>query len=131
MQSRKYRLSLRTGYVDEKAESLEEALGMIKSWTTLDSRICWLAWKCCNYFHTNFRNGYQTRYCNDQTSAHDPTNGYLPENWSISEWKDKRESNPKLVEAEARKSMKKHVEAMVSFWNKGCQHLIMAIISGK
>ena len=51
----------------------------------------------------------------DQTSAHDPTNGYLPENWSISEWKDKRETNPKLVEAEARKSMKKHVQAMVSF----------------
>ena len=123
---------LRTGYVDEKAESLEEALGMIKSWTSSGTaKSVGLLGNAATIFTQISEMGIKPDIVTDQTSAHDPTNGYLPENWSISEWKDKRETNPKLVEAEARKSMKKHVEAMVSFWNKGCQHSIMAIISGK
>jgi urocanate hydratase len=55
----------------------------------------------------------------DQTSAHDPINGYLPSGLDVAEWRDKRESDPKAVEKAARASMKAHVAAMVDFWNAG------------
>lgn len=55
----------------------------------------------------------------DQTSAHDPLNGYLPQGWTLAEWRAKRETDPKAVEKAARASMKVHVAAMVDFWNAG------------
>jgi len=55
----------------------------------------------------------------DQTSAHDPVNGYLPQGWGMAEWTAKRETDPKAVEKAARASMKTHVAAMVDFWQAG------------
>ena len=55
----------------------------------------------------------------DQTSAHDPVNGYLPQGWSVSEWETKRQSDPAAVEAAARKSMAVHVKAMLAFHAQG------------
>ena len=55
----------------------------------------------------------------DQTSAHDPLNGYLPKGWSVAKWRDAREREPKRTEAAARASIREHVEAMVGFWNVG------------
>jgi urocanate hydratase len=51
----------------------------------------------------------------DQTSAHDPANGYLPVGWTVEQWIDLRERDPKRVEREARASMARHVEAMLAF----------------
>ena len=65
------------------------------------------------------RLGIKPDLVTDQTSAHDPINGYLPKGWSLNEWKEQRGKNPKLVEKAARESMKEHVEAMVEFWNRG------------
>ena len=111
---------LRTGYLDEKAQSLEEALSMIEKWTSSGlSKSVGLIGNAATIFPKIVEMGVKPDIVTDQTSAHDPINGYLPENWSIGEWKEKRETNPKLVEAEARKSMKKHVSAMVDFWNMG------------
>ena len=111
---------LRTGYLDEKANTLEEALSMIDQWTSSGlSKSVGLIGNAATIFPKIVEMGVRPDIVTDQTSAHDPTNGYLPEGWSISEWKEKRESNPKIVEAEARKSMKKHVAAMVDFWNMG------------
>ena len=111
---------LRTGYLDEKANSLEEALTMIEKWTFSGlSKSVGLIGNAATIFPKIVEMGVKPDIVTDQTSAHDPINGYLPENWSIGEWKEKRETNPKLVEAEARKSMKKHVSAMVDFWNMG------------
>ena len=111
---------LRTGYLDEKANTLEEALSMIDQWTSSGlSKSVGLIGNAATIFPKIVEMGVRPDIVTDQTSAHDPTNGYLPEGWSISEWKEKRESNPKIVEAEARKSMKKHVSAMVDFWNMG------------
>ncbi len=111
---------LRTGYLDEKANTLEEALSMIDQWTSSGlSKSVGLIGNAATIFPKIVEMGVRPDVVTDQTSAHDPTNGYLPEGWSISEWKEKRESNPKIVEAEARKSMKKHVSAMVDFWNMG------------
>src|SRR5581483_5412902 len=55
----------------------------------------------------------------DQTSAHDPVNGYLPAGWSLAEWEAKRESDPRAVEAAAKKSMRAHVQAMLDFHRQG------------
>ena len=111
---------LRTGYLDEKADNLEEALSMIDKWTSSGlSKSVGLIGNAATIFPKIVEMGVKPDIVTDQTSAHDPINGYLPENWTIGEWKEKRETNPKLVEAEARKSMKKHVSAMVDFWNMG------------
>ena len=55
----------------------------------------------------------------DQTSAHDPVNGYLPIGWSMEEWTMKRSTDPQLVASEARKSMVVHVKAMLDFHQQG------------
>ena len=55
----------------------------------------------------------------DQTSAHDPINGYLPRGWTLDEWRRKRASDPQAVEKAARASMTIQVQAMVDFWNRG------------
>jgi urocanate hydratase len=55
----------------------------------------------------------------DQTSAHDPVNGYLPIGWSVEEWVRERERDPAKVEAAARASMAVHVEAMLAFKAEG------------
>jgi urocanate hydratase len=55
----------------------------------------------------------------DQTSAHDPINGYLPKGWTFAEWEDKRQSDPKAVERAARASMADHVQAMLAFHEQG------------
>jgi urocanate hydratase len=55
----------------------------------------------------------------DQTSAHDPLNGYLPAGWTLEEWATRREGDPKAVEQAARQSMRRHVEAMLAFFRAG------------
>src|SRR5882672_10285600 len=55
----------------------------------------------------------------DQTSAHDPINGYLPKGWTLAEWEARREADPKAVEAAAKTSMVGHVQAMLDFHAQG------------
>ncbi len=55
----------------------------------------------------------------DQTSAHDPINGYLPAGWSVDRWLRTRETDPAAVAAAARKSMATHVRAMLDFHKMG------------
>ena len=55
----------------------------------------------------------------DQTSAHDPANGYLPSGWTVDEWREKRESDPDAVVAASVKSMAVHVQAMLEFQKQG------------
>jgi urocanate hydratase len=111
---------LRTRYVDEKAETLDEALAMIDRWTAAgEAKSVGLLGNAADVFPELVRRGVKPDIVTDQTSAHDPINGYLPQGWSMAEWKAKRESDPKTVEKAARASMKVHVAAMVDFWNQG------------
>lgn len=111
---------LRTKYLDEKAETLDEALGMIARWTAAgEAKSVGLLGNAADVFPELVKRGVRPDIVTDQTSAHDPINGYLPQGWSMAEWRDKRESDPKAVEAAARASMKTHVKAMVDFWNAG------------
>ena len=111
---------LRTKYLDEKAETLDEALAMIEQWTTAgEAKSIGLLANAADIFPELVKRGVRPDMVTDQTSAHDPLNGYLPQGWSLGEWREKRESDPKAVEKAACASMKTHVAAMVEFWNMG------------
>ncbi len=111
---------LRTRYVDEKAETLDEALEMIERWTKAgEAKSVGLLGNAGDIFPEIVKRGVKPDIVTDQTSAHDPVNGYLPIGWTMGEWRAKRESDPKEVEKAARASMKIQVQAMLDFWNAG------------
>jgi urocanate hydratase len=115
---------LRTRYLDEKAETLDEALALIDRWTKAgEAKSVGLLGNAADIFPELVRRmkagGARPDMVTDQTSAHDPINGYLPQGWTMADWRAKRESDPKAVEMAARASMKTHVAAMVDFWNAG------------
>ena len=111
---------LRTKYLDEKAETLDEALEMIDRWTKAgEAKSVGLLGNAADIFPEIHARGVRPDIVTDQTSAHDPVNGYLPQGWGLAEWRTKRETDPKAVEKAARASMKVHVKAMVEFWNDG------------
>ncbi|WP_108815761.1 urocanate hydratase [Loktanella sp. Alg231-35] len=109
---------LRTRYVDEKTDSLDEALAMIDAWTKAgEAKSVALIGNAADVFPELVKRGIRPDIVTDQTSAHDPIHGYLPQGWSVAEWRAKQESDPAAVEAAARASMKIQVAAMVDFWN--------------
>ncbi|TJV88229.1 MAG: urocanate hydratase, partial [Mesorhizobium sp.] len=105
---------LRTRYVDERADTLDEALEKIERWTRAgEAKSVGLVGNTADIVPELVRRGVRPDLVTDQTSAHDPLNGYLPKGWSLAEWREKRASDPKAVEKAARASMREHVEAMV------------------
>ncbi|SKA29798.1 urocanate hydratase [Consotaella salsifontis] len=111
---------LRTRYVDEKTASLDEALEMIGRWTKAgEAKSVGLIGNAADIFPELFRRGVRPDIVTDQTSAHDPVHGYLPLGWSVAEWRERQESEPKTVEKAARASMLQHVAAMVDFAKAG------------
>lgn len=111
---------LRTKYLDEKTHSLDEALEMIARWTANgEAKSVGLIGNAADIFPQIHARGVRPDIVTDQTSAHDPINGYLPQGWSVAEWREKIQSAPKDVEKAARASIKVQVEAMVKFWNDG------------
>ena len=111
---------LRTRYVDEKTHSLDEALARIEEWTKAgEAKSIALIANAADIFPELVRRGVKPDIVTDQTSAHDPVHGYLPQGWTVAEWRARQESDPKGVEKAARASMKVHVQAMVDFWDMG------------
>lgn len=111
---------LRTGYVDEKTESLDEALAMIEKWTAAgQAKSVGLLGNAADVFPELVKRGVRPDIVTDQTSAHDPINGYLPQGWTTAQWAEAKENDPKSVEKAACASMRVQVEAMVDFWDQG------------
>ncbi|WP_162653714.1 urocanate hydratase [Lentilitoribacter sp. Alg239-R112] len=111
---------LRTKYLDEKAETLDEAIEMIERWTAAgEAKSVGLLGNAADIFRQIYDRGIRPDIVTDQTSAHDPINGYLPQGWTMAQWKNMRETDPNEVEKAARASMKYQVSAMVDFWNDG------------
>ena len=111
---------LRTRYVDERADTLDEALEMIERWTAAgEAKSVGLLGNAADVFAEIAARGVRPDMVTDQTSAHDPINGYLPQGWTMAQWKEKRESDPKAVEKAARASMKVHVQAMIDLQKMG------------
>jgi len=111
---------LRTRYVDEKTDDLDEALAIIDRWTKAgEAKSVAMIGNAADVFAEIYARGVRPDIVTDQTSAHDPLHGYLPQGWSVAEWRAKQETDPKAVEKAARASMRNHVAAMVDFWNAG------------
>jgi urocanate hydratase len=111
---------LRTRYLDEKARDIDTALAMIDRWTEAgEAKSVGLLGNAAEVFPELLRRGVRPDIVTDQTSAHDPLNGYLPAGWSVADWRARRESDPKGVERAARASMRTQVEAMVGWWKAG------------
>ncbi|MFN6976992.1 MAG: urocanate hydratase [Gemmobacter sp.] len=115
---------IRTRYLDAKAQSLDEALAMIARWTAAgEARSVGLLGNAADIFPSLVQRmretGQRPDIVTDQTSAHDPLHGYLPQGWTLADWRAAQETDPARVEAAARASMRSHVAAMVDFWNAG------------
>ena len=111
---------LRTRYVDEKTHDLDEALAMIDRWTKAgEAKSVALIGNAADVFPELARRGARPDIVTDQTSAHDPVHGYLPQGWSVAEWRARQETDPKAVATAAKKSMRVQVEAMVAFADAG------------
>ncbi len=113
-------MRLRTGYLDQKAESLDQALEIIdragKARTPVSVG---LLGNAAELLPQLFARGVRPDLLTDQTSAHDPVNGYLPAGWSLERWAAMREQDPKQVEEAAKASMALHVQAMLDFQAAG------------
>jgi urocanate hydratase len=111
---------LATGYLDRHTASLDEALTWVKDASARGEAVSvGLLGNAAEVFPELVRRGERPDVVTDQTSAHDPLNGYLPLGWTLAEWEARRESDPKAVEAAARRSMRVHVEAMLAFHRQG------------
>ncbi len=113
-------MRLSTGYLDVAAKDLDEALAMIdRSCREQRPLSVGVLGNAAEVFPELVRRGVRPDVVTDQTSAHDPVNGYLPKGWSLAEWFARRESEPKSVEAAAKRSMAEHVRAMLDFHRVG------------
>lgn len=111
---------LRTRYVDKKAYSIDEAMEMLNDAMAKGEAISiGLLGNAAEVFPEMAKRGIKPDLVTDQTSAHDPVNGYLPLGWTVEEWREKAQSNPDLVAKEARKSMAIQVQAMLDFCHAG------------
>ncbi|MFD1623415.1 urocanate hydratase [Azospirillum griseum] len=118
-------MRLRTGYLDRHTASLDEALAWIQEACAKGEAISvGLLGNAADVFPELARRAaadpsVRPHIVTDQTSAHDPVNGYLPQGWTLEQWDAARESDPASVAAAARKSMAVHVEAMLAFHAMG------------
>jgi len=113
-------MRLRTRYLDRQAGSLDEALVIIDQACRDKKPVSvGLLGNAAEVFPELVRRGVRPDAVTDQTSAHDPGNGYLPKGWSLVEWESRRETDPKSVASAARNSMAEHVRAMLDFHRMG------------
>jgi len=116
---------LETKYLDRSASSLDEAMAMIWEAQASGKPVSvGLLGNAAEVFPELVRRAktdprYRPDAVTDQTSAHDPLNGYLPAGWTLEEVEAKRRSDPAAVVAAAKQSMAKHVRAMLDFHAMG------------
>ena len=111
---------LRSGYLDVAAKDLDEALTIIERSTREGKPLSvGLLGNAADVLPELLRRGVRPDVVTDQTSAHDPLNGYLPKGWTLAEWETRRASDPQGVERAARASMAGHVRAMLAFNQAG------------
>ena len=111
---------LDTHYLDERADSLADALALIERATRERRAVSvGLLGNAAEVLPELLKRGVRPDAVTDQTSAHDPVNGYLPAGWTLEQWDRLRESDPRAVEAASRRSMATHVEAMLAFQKLG------------
>mgnify|MGYP001817343406 FL=1 len=113
-------MRLDTGYLDKRADTLDDALAIIDEAVAERKAVSvGLLGNAAEILPELVQRDVRPDAVTDQTSAHDPANGYLPIGWSVAEWLEKRESDPDAVAAASVRSMAIHVEAMLAFQAMG------------
>jgi urocanate hydratase len=113
-------MRLRTGYVDAQARDLDEALATIAAdCAAKRARSIALLANAADVLPELVRRGVRPDAVTDQTSAHDPVNGYLPQGWTVEQWVERRAADPAGTARAARRSMAVHVRAMLAFRDAG------------
>src|SRR5262249_12538970 len=110
-------MRLRTKYLDRQAGSLDEALAMMREAKQPVSVA--LLGNAADIVPEIARRGVRPDLVTDQTSAHDIVHGYLPSGWSVERWEAAQKDDPRSVEADARKWIARHVQAMLEFHRRG------------
>ena len=111
---------MKTRYVDKKAYTVDEAMQMLNEALEKGEAISiGLLGNAADIFPELHKRGIKPDLVTDQTSAHDPINGYLPQSWTVEQWRKQAQENPDLVAQEARKSMAVQVQAMLDFYHDG------------
>ena len=111
---------LDTQYLDRATSSLDEALTLISDSCARQQPLSvGLLGNVAELLPKILATDAHPDVLTDQTSAHDPANGYLPIGWSVERWLDERVKNPDVVAEAARASIARHVEAMLAFKRKG------------
>jgi urocanate hydratase len=119
-QQSRIEMRIKTRYVDEQADDLDDALARIEKYCAEGKAVSVaLLGNAAEILPELVRRGIRPDAVTDQTSAHDPLHGYLPAGWTWEQYIDEQKHNPaKTVEA-AKHSMRVHVEAMLHFQNMG------------
>ena len=115
-QKSRIEMRLKTGYIDVEAKDLDDALRLVmdsvRDKKPLSVALCGNA---AEILPELLRRGIRPDAVTDQTSAHDPINGYLPMGWSVAQWEEARRVDPASVAVAARHSMARHVESLLAF----------------
>ncbi len=107
---------LETHYLDVQAATLDEALKLLRENKTISIG---LLGNAADIFPELVKRGIRPDMVTDQTSAHDPLNGYLPRGWTLEEADALRKSDPEKVIQAAKESMAIQVRAMLDFHQMG------------
>ena len=111
---------LRTRYLDEKADSIDEAIKIVEAAHAKGKAVSvGVLGNAAEIFPDMVRRGIRPDVVTDQTSAHDPLNGYLPAGWTLEEWEERKERDPAGTIEAAKRSMAEHVKAMLDFQAMG------------
>lgn len=111
---------LRNRYLDTSAANVSEALHKIEAAHAQGKAISvGVLGNAAELLPQMVKDGIKPDLVTDQTSAHDPVNGYLPIGWSVAQWRTEAQANPSKVAAAARESMAVHVQAMLDFHAQG------------
>ncbi|HEY8434861.1 MAG TPA: urocanate hydratase [Sphingomicrobium sp.] len=108
---------LETRYLDKRATSIDEALEIIRNATEPTS--VGLLGNAAEILPEMVKRGIRPDALTDQTSAHDPANGYCPAGWTVAKWQEMRERDPAAVAEAAKLSIAQHVEAMLAYKDMG------------
>lgn len=112
---------LRTRYLDKKAATLDEALAMINA---SDSPVSvGLLGNAADVFAELVERNITPDVVTDQTSAHDPLNGYLPQGWTMEQAASMRQQDEAAVVKAAKQSMAVQVRAMLTLQERGAATL--------
>ena len=111
---------LRTGYLDKKAYTLDDALTIINEAISAGEVVSvGLLGNAAELLPEMVARGIRPDAVTDQTSAHDPIHGYLPIGWTVERWRQLQSSDQALVTEQSRKSMAIHVQALLDFHEMG------------